>query len=199
MGDGSLVEFASVVDALTAAAIQKGVADARRVPADQRIALRIGINIGDIIIEADDISATASMSPHASRPCRARRHLRISHRLRPRQEQGGARLRADGRAPVKNIPEPVVVYRVLTEPGPIAKVFRPKRAGTPRRRQAAFGAVVLPLLAVQVSQPGYSHGSAPPRRPSRSMLRLSRTSRRSLCSPSTTSATMRRRNISPTG
>ena len=57
MGDGVLVEFASVVDAVEcAAAIQTGVAERQaEVSDDQRIALRIGINIGDIIIEDDDI------------------------------------------------------------------------------------------------------------------------------------------------
>jgi adenylate cyclase len=57
MGDGALIEFASVVDAVEcAAAIQKGVAERQaEVPKDQRIAFRIGINIGDVIIEGDDI------------------------------------------------------------------------------------------------------------------------------------------------
>jgi adenylate cyclase len=57
MGDGVLVEFASVVDAVEcAAAIQQGVAERQAaLPEDQRIAFRIGINIGDIIIEDDDI------------------------------------------------------------------------------------------------------------------------------------------------
>ena len=57
MGDGALVEFASVVDAVEcAAAIQNGVAErqAER-PERERIAFRIGINIGDVIIEEGDI------------------------------------------------------------------------------------------------------------------------------------------------
>jgi adenylate cyclase len=57
MGDGALVEFASVVDAVECAiAIQSGVAERQaEVPNDQRIAFRIGINIGDVIVEEDDI------------------------------------------------------------------------------------------------------------------------------------------------
>ncbi|MEP1199075.1 adenylate/guanylate cyclase domain-containing protein [Tateyamaria sp.] len=51
MGDGALVEFASVVDAVQAALdIQKSSADA-----DGSIRLRIGINLGDILIDGDDI------------------------------------------------------------------------------------------------------------------------------------------------
>ena len=57
MGDGALVEFASAVDAVEcAAAIQQGIAERQAaVPENRRIAFRIGINIGDIIIEDSDI------------------------------------------------------------------------------------------------------------------------------------------------
>src|SRR4051795_6059215 len=56
-GDGMLVEFASVVDAVICAVhIQRSMV--RRnliVPVDKRIIFRIGINVGDIIIDGDDI------------------------------------------------------------------------------------------------------------------------------------------------
>jgi adenylate cyclase len=52
MGDGVLVEFASVVDAVACAlAVQETLAALE----DKRIALRIGINLGDVIIDGDDI------------------------------------------------------------------------------------------------------------------------------------------------
>jgi class 3 adenylate cyclase len=57
IGDGLLVEFASVVDALTCAvAWQNGVAE-RETAADEdkRLKFRIGINLGDVIVEGDDI------------------------------------------------------------------------------------------------------------------------------------------------
>ncbi len=57
MGDGMLVEFASVVGAVrAAAAIQQALAErnASR-PPDQRMAFRIGINLGDVVIDGDDI------------------------------------------------------------------------------------------------------------------------------------------------
>jgi TolB-like protein len=56
-GDGALVEFASVVDALRCAdEIQRGVAEQNTdVPQDKRIEFRIGIHVGDIIIADDDI------------------------------------------------------------------------------------------------------------------------------------------------
>ena len=57
MGDGTLVEFASVVDAVAcAAAIQQAMAArSAEVPEDRRLELRIGINLGDVIVEGDDI------------------------------------------------------------------------------------------------------------------------------------------------
>ena len=61
MGDGALVEFASVVDAVNcAAAIQKGVVERQAdLPEDQRIAFRIGVNLGDVIIEEATFTVTA--------------------------------------------------------------------------------------------------------------------------------------------
>ena len=52
MGDGVLVEFVSVVNAVACAiAIQKSLADAD----DSRIRLRIGVNLGDVIVDGDDL------------------------------------------------------------------------------------------------------------------------------------------------
>jgi adenylate cyclase len=56
-GDGMLVEFSSVVDAVRCAAeIQRSMVDRNaEIPEDKRIALRIGVNLGDVIIDGDDI------------------------------------------------------------------------------------------------------------------------------------------------
>lgn len=56
-GDGMLVEFASVVDAVRCAVeVQRGMSERNaRVNLDKRIEFRVGINLGDIIIEDDDI------------------------------------------------------------------------------------------------------------------------------------------------
>ena len=57
-GDGMLVEFASAVDAVRCAVeVQRGMAEhkCRSVPQDQRIEFRIGIHVGDIIIDDNDI------------------------------------------------------------------------------------------------------------------------------------------------
>src|SRR5271168_2376748 len=57
MGDGALVEFASVVDAVQcAAAIQRRMVDYDQGVAERlRIRFRIGVNLGDVIVDADDI------------------------------------------------------------------------------------------------------------------------------------------------
>src|SRR6266446_6505511 len=56
-GDGFLTEFASVVAAVRCAAeVQQGMADRNAdTPEDQRITFRVGINLGDVIVEEHDI------------------------------------------------------------------------------------------------------------------------------------------------
>ena len=55
MGDGALVEFGSVVDAVECAvAIQRAMGE-RNAAAERPVEFRIGINLGDIVIEGDDI------------------------------------------------------------------------------------------------------------------------------------------------
>src|SRR5262245_55233465 len=56
-GDGILAEFPSVVDAVRCAAeLQRAMIDREAgIPEDLRISFRIGINLGDIIVDGDDI------------------------------------------------------------------------------------------------------------------------------------------------
>ncbi len=57
MGDGMLVEFASVVDAVSCAIeVQRGMADVEpEEAADRRLVFRIGVNLGDIMVDGEDI------------------------------------------------------------------------------------------------------------------------------------------------
>ena len=78
MGDGAIVEFASVVDAVTCAvALQKGVTvDQAEIPPDRRIAFRIGINLGDVVVEGERSVRGRGQCGGAARSAgRARRHL----------------------------------------------------------------------------------------------------------------------------
>jgi TolB-like protein/class 3 adenylate cyclase/Tfp pilus assembly protein PilF len=56
-GDGLLIEFASVVDAVRCAVeVQRAMVDRNaEIPEDKRITFRIGVNLGDIIVDGDDI------------------------------------------------------------------------------------------------------------------------------------------------
>jgi adenylate cyclase len=148
-GDGALIEFASVVDAVEcAAALQTGVAERQaELPEDRRIAFRIGINIGDIMIEEGDIYGDG---------------VNIAARLEGLAEPGGICLARNvynqvkgkvafgfepmGDLRVKNIPEPVTVYRLLPDAGEVATQLRPKRAGMAGWRRAALGVAALALL-----------------------------------------------------
>ena len=113
MGDGALMEFASAVDAVAFAVEVQCVMRARNqdVPEKRRIIYRIGINIGDIIIEGDDIFGDG---------------VNIAARLEGLAEAGGICIARNvfdqvkgkldltfkplGKRKVKNITEPVSVY-----------------------------------------------------------------------------------------
>jgi adenylate cyclase len=74
-GDGVLVEFPSVVDAVRCAVeVQRGMVERNSaILPEERIEFRVGINLGDVIAEGEDISAMGSTSQHVWRrlPSRA--------------------------------------------------------------------------------------------------------------------------------
>ena len=61
MGDGLLAEFASVIDAVSAALDiqQEASKRAQEIPEDRRIELRVGVNVGDVAVEDGDIFGDA--------------------------------------------------------------------------------------------------------------------------------------------
>jgi adenylate cyclase len=74
-----LAEFSSVVDAVRCAVeIQRGMAEREpEVPEQQRIRFRIGINLGDVIAEGEDIFGDGvNIAARLEAPGRARRDLR---------------------------------------------------------------------------------------------------------------------------
>ncbi|WP_445217607.1 adenylate/guanylate cyclase domain-containing protein [Bradyrhizobium sp. Pa8] len=114
-GDGMLVEFASAVDAgRCAVAVQRSMAERNAaVPQDQRIEFRVGIHVGDIIIDENDIFGDA---------------VNIAARLEGIAEPGGVCISDDaqrqlrgkldicfddlGLQALKNIAEPMRVWRM---------------------------------------------------------------------------------------
>jgi adenylate cyclase len=122
-GDGALVEFASAVDAVECAvAWQNGMVEREAAePVDRRIQFRIGINIGDIILEEGDIYGDgvniATRLEGLAEPggiCIARNvHDQIKAKLPLPFEPMGAHR-------VKNIAEPVETFRVARDGGSAA-------------------------------------------------------------------------------
>jgi len=127
-GDGLLVEFASVVDALRCAAeLQAAVAETNSsLPLERRIDFRIGIHQGDIVVEDGDIFGDG---------------VNVAARLEALAEPGGicvsARVQEDaagrldlsftdlGEQNLKNIARPIRAYRVLSKGFPTATARAP--------------------------------------------------------------------------
>ena len=172
MGDGALVEFASVVDAVQCAVhIQRAMAERNAgVPDERRIAFRIGINLGDIIVEGDDIYGDG---------------VNVAARLEGLADPGGiciSRAARDqvrdkldvalddmGEVNVKNIARPIRAFRVVLDAE--AAVERDAPAGKPskRWRWPAAGAVAIAALVVAVlwlrpwmPEPGLAPGEKEP-------------------------------------
>lgn len=113
MGDGLLVEFGSVLSAARCAVeVQRGMAERNAgVPEDRHIRFRIGLNVGDLIVEGDDfygdgVNLAARLEGLAwpgGIACSAAVRQQIGSRL----ELG---FRDQGLKAVKNLAEPVHVY-----------------------------------------------------------------------------------------
>ncbi len=147
-GDGILIEFASVVDAVRCALeVQRGMVSRNRsVPADMRIEFRVGINLGDVVVEGDDLMGDG---------------VNIAARLEGLAEPGGICVSEDayrylrgkvdadfvdmGEQRLKNIAQAVRVYAVppaSAQPtAPHTSV--PEKSGPPR-----LSIVVLPFANI---------------------------------------------------
>jgi adenylate cyclase len=118
MGDGALVEFASAVDAVTCAIeVQKQIREHNEgCPEDSRIQFRIGINVGDIIVDGDDIYGDG---------------VNVAARIQALADPGGIyisrgaaeqvrdkvpiKIETRGEQIVKNIARPIEVFCIIAE------------------------------------------------------------------------------------
>src|SRR5580698_7294493 len=132
MGDGLLAEFGSVVDAVECAVgIQRGMAERNAgLPEGQRLDVRIGVNLGEVIVEGTD---------------RHGEGVNIAARLEQLADPGGVCVSGKvanevekklafsfepmGEQRVKNISEPIPVYRVKVDGAPT-----PRRRTSPKSR-----------------------------------------------------------------
>jgi adenylate cyclase len=149
MGDGALCEFPSVVDAVACAIeLQRRMAEREQeAPDDRRIRFRIGINLGDVIIDGDDIYGDG---------------VNVTARLEALAEPGGilasdavrqhvegkldARFEDLGQRRVKNLERPVRVFRVL--PG---RTGGPAEGGWSWSRRSRLGAAALLVLTAALA------------------------------------------------
>jgi adenylate cyclase len=150
-GDNVLAEFSSVVDAVRCAVqVQKELTDRNsKLPEHRRMAFRIGINLGDVIEEQGTIYGDG---------------VNVAARLEGLAEGGGICISGtafdqvknrisvgyeyQGKQSVKNIPDPVRVYKVLLEPEAAGKVIGEEEPRPGKKRWAAIAAVaVLAVVA----------------------------------------------------
>jgi TolB-like protein/class 3 adenylate cyclase len=148
-GDGMLAEFRSVVDAVRCAAeVQRGMIDREpELPDERRIKFRIGINLGDVIAERDDIFGDG---------------VNVAARLEALAEPGGIcvsgvvrdQIRDKlpfplddlGEQSVKNIARPMRVYAL--RPAAIADLPVPKIPTAVLHRRRAIGIAIAAAVAV---------------------------------------------------
>jgi len=149
-GDSLLAEFESVVDAVkSAVAIQRELAKRNaELPTDRRMEYRIGINLGDVMVDGDSIYGDG---------------VNIASRLESLADGGGICISGTafdqvktklplgykyrGEQAVKNIAEPVRVYRILMEPEAAGKVIGERKA-KPISRQKPITALVIALIVI---------------------------------------------------
>jgi TolB-like protein/class 3 adenylate cyclase len=155
MGDGMLAEFGSVVDAVECAvSLQRGLTERNAaVPEDQRIQVRIGINLGEVIVEGGD---------------RFGEGVNIAARLEQLADPGGICVSGKvakevekklafgfepmGEQKVKNIAEPIQAFRVKLDGTPVKRMVPvlPKRT---LPWAAGLAAAVAMLAAVWFALP----------------------------------------------
>ncbi|HTS21782.1 MAG TPA: adenylate/guanylate cyclase domain-containing protein [Casimicrobiaceae bacterium] len=155
-GDGMLLEFPSATAALRCAVeIQREMgARNRDVAADERIEFRTGVNVGDVIVDGDDIIGDGVNVAARLEPLAAPGGICVAAAVREQvREDLGVGFVDAGKQRVKNISRPVHVYRValgdgLDQEPPKAAGARRWSALPPAARGAILGAAALLVIAV---------------------------------------------------
>jgi adenylate cyclase len=148
MGDGLIVEFGPVVDAVTCAVVwQRGIASRQsEVSPDRRIVFRMGVNLGDVVVEGDDLLGDGvNVAARLEQLCESG-GLFISGTAYD-QLQGKLELPLEfiGERHVKNISRPVRTYRVKLE-GSVGSTRELKIRGW--RKWGVVAALAMLVLSV---------------------------------------------------
>jgi TolB-like protein/class 3 adenylate cyclase/tetratricopeptide (TPR) repeat protein len=143
MGDGLLMEFASIVDAVRCAVVMQQGMESRNANIEEgrRIRFRIGINVGDVIVEGDDIFGegvnVAARLEALAEPGQICVSATVREHVAEKLPIGFADM---GQHTVKNIARPVYVYRIETRIQPTS--------GTMPKEQAMLALPERPSIAV---------------------------------------------------
>jgi TolB-like protein/class 3 adenylate cyclase/tetratricopeptide (TPR) repeat protein len=162
-GDGAIVEFRSVVDAVRCAIeVQNGLVERNAgLPPEKRIEYRIGIHLGDVVEESDgdlmgDGVNIAARLQGVAKPGAICLSEQAYWQVKGRLDLAVTDL---GKMPLKNIAEPVHAYSV--EVGKPAQA-KPKAASKPRWVSAPIAAAIAALLLLAVAGGWYIlNGRAP--------------------------------------
>ncbi|MDD4872752.1 MAG: adenylate/guanylate cyclase domain-containing protein [Kiritimatiellae bacterium] len=158
MGDGLLSEFSSAVNAVKAAvAVQEAISDYNRnVPEEERIFIRIGIHLGDVVVAGDDILGDG---------------VNVASRIEPFAEPGGICISQDmldivgnkmemqavhiGAKELKNISRQMDIYKILIDAvsdgthrraSDTQKTVRRKAGWSRRKKFTVAGIIVVVVL-----------------------------------------------------
>ncbi len=137
MGDGLLAEFPSVIDAVNwAVEIQAEVAGlSADEPEEQQINYRVGVNLGDIIVDGDDIYGDGVNLAARLQEIAEPSGVCISEKVRAEVSGKVGAVFADGGAQtVKNVTDPIHVWR-----------WSPGQLGAPNKEDQAYGDASLTL------------------------------------------------------
>jgi adenylate cyclase len=150
-GDNLLAEFSSVVDAVQCAVeIQKELRTRNgELPENRRMEFRMGVNLGDVVEDGEQILGDG---------------VNIAARLESLSDAGGICISGTafdqvknkvnlgykylGEQTVKNISEPVRVYRVLMEPEAVGKVIGEERIASRRWQRPVLALAVIFILLI---------------------------------------------------
>ena len=157
MGDGVLVAFASAVNAVACAvALQQGLAAAGQdVPENRRLVLRIGVSLGDLIIDGDDLFGDgviiATRLESLAEPGGILISGSVSEQVQNKLQIG---LEDLGPRDLKNMSKPIRVLRVT------AAEALPDSRATPRAPRSKPSIAVLPFtnLGGEIEQQYFSDG-----------------------------------------
>ena len=148
MGDGFLVEFGSVLNAARCAVeIQRGMFERNAgIPEDRHIKFRIGINLGDIIVDEGDVYGDGVNMAARLEALAGPGGIACSAVVR---HQVGNKLELEfvdqGEKSVKNVAQPVHVYFINWSGVAQNSVFQSTTAGTPRLRSDKPSVAILPF------------------------------------------------------